>query len=128
MDAIVDWLAPFCFGIVIGWIVYRTLRRSQTNGVSDLATVIGAVGGAGVTAIFTKDHGDFSRYCLGLFVGFFGYLIVGARVSDAPVAAWLGHEARQNGPKGPVLPAPDARSGHEIGQTDPTEPVFPKAD
>jgi uncharacterized membrane protein YeaQ/YmgE (transglycosylase-associated protein family) len=106
MTDIVDWLAPFCFGIVIGWIVYRTLRRSQTNGVSDLATVIGAIGGASVTALFTKDHGDFGRYCLGLFVGFFGYLIVAARLSKDSVNAWLGHDVGPESSSQQAFPKP----------------------
>lgn len=65
----------FCFGFVIGWITYRTLRRN-TNSVqlSDIATVIGAVGGAAVTALFKTD-GLFAGYCFGLAIGFFAYLI-----------------------------------------------------
>ena len=64
-----------CFGIVIGWITYRTLRRKDGTGLSDIAGVIGAVGGAAITDLFgPKD--TFSSYCVGLAIGFFAYLIV----------------------------------------------------
>ncbi|MFC1403364.1 MULTISPECIES: hypothetical protein [Streptacidiphilus] len=64
-----------CFGLVIGWITYRTLRR-RTDGValSDIATVVGAVGGGAVAALF--DSPDlFGCYAIGLAAGFFGYLV-----------------------------------------------------
>jgi hypothetical protein len=68
------------FGLVIGWITYRTLRRKEGAVVlSDISTVIGAVGGAAVTALF-KDGDMFAGYCIGLAVGFFAYFIVGMAV------------------------------------------------
>jgi uncharacterized membrane protein YeaQ/YmgE (transglycosylase-associated protein family) len=62
------------FGVVIGWIVYRTLvRRQDAAQLSDIATVIGAVGGGAVVGIF--DNPDlFGLYSIGLAAGFFGYL------------------------------------------------------
>ena len=73
-----EWGA-FAFGFVIGWICYRTLRRRKENAsLSDLATVIGAVGGGAVLALF-KTQELFSGYAMGLAVGFFLYLI----------AAWI---------------------------------------
>ncbi|MGB2678400.1 MAG: hypothetical protein WAN12_15045 [Candidatus Acidiferrum sp.] len=86
------WLSlvgAFCFGIVVGWVTYRTLRRTPTNGLSDIATVIGAIGGATVTALFTHESGDFGMYCIGLLIGFFGYLIVATK-KDSP--DWMGSE------------------------------------
>jgi hypothetical protein len=77
-----------CFGIVIGWVTYRTLRRT-TDAVklSDIASVIGAVGGAAVTALFDTDD-LFGWYCIGLAGGFFGYLVLGHTVfKNSP---WLG--------------------------------------
>lgn len=63
------------FGVVVGWVTYRTLRRStESVALSDIATVIGAVGGAAVTSLFADDL--FGYYCIGLGVGFFVYLIV----------------------------------------------------
>jgi len=68
-------LGPICFGIVIGWITYRTLRRKDGTGLSDIATVIGTLGGAAIVTLFgTKEL--FNFYCIGLAIGFFGYFIV----------------------------------------------------
>ncbi|GHN00339.1 hypothetical protein WSM22_18280 [Cytophagales bacterium WSM2-2] len=63
-----------CFGLVIGWITYRTLRRKDGAILSDIAGVIGAIGGAGITGLFAKEV--FSAYCIGLAIGFFMYLII----------------------------------------------------
>ena len=91
-----------CFGLVIGWITYRTLRRSKTNGINDIAAVIGAVGGAAVTLLFPAGSLAFGAYCIGLAIGFFGYLIISGIVDvDATkskskraksVSKWLGGE------------------------------------
>ena len=68
-------VGPAAFGIVIGWITYRTLtRRAEAVLLSDIATVVGAVGGAPVAALF-KDPQSFGAYCIGLLAGFFAYLI-----------------------------------------------------
>ena len=88
------------FGLVIGWVTYRTLRRSQTNGLSDIATIIGAVGGAAVTTLFPSGSDAFGAYCIGLAVGFFAYLIVSGIIdvnaAKKPglkaVSKWLGSE------------------------------------
>ena len=64
------------FGVVIGWITYRTLvRREGAAALSDIATVIGAVGGGAVLAIFDSDY-LFGLYAIGLAVGFFAYLLL----------------------------------------------------
>jgi O-antigen/teichoic acid export membrane protein len=69
-------LGAICFGLVIGWVTYRTLRRKQdATGLSDISAVIAAVGGAGVTALF-KDPQLFGGYCIGLAIGFFAYFIL----------------------------------------------------
>jgi len=91
-DTFVEWISligALCFGVVIGWVTYRTLRRSQTNGLSDIATILGAVGGAAVTALFRRGSGDFGAYCVGLLIGFFAYVVVAVR-KNAP--DWLGSE------------------------------------
>lgn len=91
-------IGALCFGLVIGWVTYRTMRRSQTNGLSDIATIIGAVGGAAVTALFPTGGEIFGAYCLGLAIGFFAYLIVSGIITVKsaenpalkPVNDWLG--------------------------------------
>ena len=104
LDASLTLLGALCFGIVIGWICYRTLRRNQAaSGLSDIATVIGALGGAAITGIWKPGTGGFGSYCIGLLIGFFGYLIVSVIVEGPEgrktVAAWLGTEP----PKGQII-------------------------
>ena len=84
----VELIGALCFGVVIGWVTYRTLRRQgETVAISNIATVIGAVGGGAVTALF-KTPEPFGWYCIGLFLGFFAYLILGNTwLKDSP---WLG--------------------------------------
>jgi hypothetical protein len=90
-----DSVGAFFFGIVIGWVTYRTLRRTSPTGLSDIATVIGSIGGATVTGLFSKENGAFGSYCLGLAIGFFLYLITATAMAgkagqSAKVDEWLG--------------------------------------
>jgi uncharacterized membrane protein YeaQ/YmgE (transglycosylase-associated protein family) len=71
----IEIVGALCFGLVVGWVTYRTLRRSgETVALSNIATVIGAVGGAAVTGLFSSKE-LFAWYSIGLAVGFFAYLI-----------------------------------------------------
>lgn len=73
---IVGSIGAVCFGIVVGWIAYRTVRRTTDRvKVSDLATVVGAVGGGAVTTVF-GNPALFGWYSIGLAAGFFAYLIL----------------------------------------------------
>jgi ABC-type Co2+ transport system permease subunit len=84
----IEFWGALCFGTVIGWVTYRTLRRSQeTVALSNIASVIGAVGGAAVTALFSSKE-LFAWYSIGLTLGFFGYLILGNTVFKS--VEWLG--------------------------------------
>jgi uncharacterized membrane protein YeaQ/YmgE (transglycosylase-associated protein family) len=93
-------IGAVCFGLVVGWVTYRTLRRSKTNGLSDIATIVGAVGGAAITTLFPAGKDVFGAYCIGLAVGFFGYLIVSGIIDVnatrkqrlKAVSKWLGGE------------------------------------
>jgi len=81
-------IGSLCFGLVIGWITYRMLRKTkETVSLSSISTVIGAVGGAAVMAIF-KEMDVFATYCIGLAAGFFLYLILGNTVFKN--TGWLG--------------------------------------
>ena len=78
-----DVIGAIAFGLVIGWVTYRTLRRNtEAVALSDIATVIGAVGGAAVTTLFQDDTKMFGSYSIGLAVGFFGYFVVGLVAKD----------------------------------------------
>lgn len=64
------------FGLVIGWIVYRTLRRKEgSSALSDISTVIGAVGGGAVVTLFNEPT-LFAAYSIGMAIGFFLYFLV----------------------------------------------------
>jgi hypothetical protein len=67
----------FCFGVLIGWYAYY-LNRYRTDAIqlSDLAAMIGAVGGGAVLALFPASTDLFGAYGVGLVTGFFGYLLV----------------------------------------------------
>ena len=73
------WLpyaGAFGFGAIIGWYVYyvNRYRRGEIQ-FSDITTLVGVIGGAGILKLFAPQE-LFGAYGLGLFVGFFGYLIV----------------------------------------------------
>jgi hypothetical protein len=76
---------------VVGWVVYRTLRRKEGSAaLSDIATVIGAIGGGAVTALF-KNADLFGAYSIGLAIGFFLYFLIGLAVSGKESAkGWMG--------------------------------------
>jgi NhaP-type Na+/H+ or K+/H+ antiporter len=96
MANVLSVVGALAFGVVIGWITYRTLRRQGAATIGDIASVTGAVGGAAVTAAFQRETGAFGAYCIGLAVGFFGYLWYARRLAgstkpkDIAVAKWLG--------------------------------------
>jgi hypothetical protein len=70
-------IGAVCFGIVIGYITYRTLARSEKASVSDIAAVVAAVGGGAVTALFDLNQSDaFGWYSMGLLAGMALYLIL----------------------------------------------------
>jgi hypothetical protein len=80
------------FGLVVGWICYRTLRRRGGQAeISDIAAVIAAVGGGSVTALFNDDAELFGAYAIGLAVGFFGYLLAALALGGRKeVDEWMG--------------------------------------
>jgi hypothetical protein len=64
-------------GFVIGWYVYYINRHRKSDvQLSDLLTLLGAIGGAAVTAIFPAKTDLFGAYGIGLWLGFFGYFLV----------------------------------------------------
>jgi hypothetical protein len=64
------------FGALIGWYVYYINRyRKSDVQLSDLVTVIGAVGGSAVLALFPAKSDLFGAYGIGLALGFFGYFL-----------------------------------------------------
>jgi hypothetical protein len=93
MKMILAGIGAVCFGLVIGWISYRTLRRKEgAAALSDISTVIAAIGGAAVTTLF-KSETIFGLYCIGLAIGFFAYFFVGLFVFGKEQAdRWMGRD------------------------------------
>jgi hypothetical protein len=65
------------FGLVMGWYVYYINRyRKTTVQLSDLVTLISALGGAGILALFPARTDLFGAYGIGICLGFFSYFAV----------------------------------------------------
>jgi hypothetical protein len=91
----IELLGATAFGIVIGYVTYRTMRRTKTSGLADIAAVIGAVGGGAITALFPTGSQAFGAYGIGLAAGFFLYLLVALIVTKkteglSAANEWLG--------------------------------------
>ncbi len=75
-SATVISIGAVCFGVVIGYIAYRTLVRKDQAAITDISAVIGAVGGGAVSVWFDQGGGDsFAWYSIGLLVGMVFYFI-----------------------------------------------------
>jgi hypothetical protein len=65
------------FGMILGWYLYFINRHRKGDvQLSDIVTVIGAIGGAAVLALFPAGTDLFGAYGVGLAIGFFGYFLV----------------------------------------------------
>ncbi|HEU4432972.1 MAG TPA: hypothetical protein VFR51_06215 [Pyrinomonadaceae bacterium] len=65
------------FGAVVGWYVYYINRyRKDDVQLSDIVTLIGAIGGAAVLALFPERSDLFGAYGIGLAAGFFMYFFI----------------------------------------------------
>lgn len=65
------------FGAVVGWYVYYINRwRKDDVQLSDIVTLVGAIGGGAVLALFPAKSDLFGAYGIGLATGFFMYFIV----------------------------------------------------
>lgn len=81
------------FGAVVGWYVYYINRyRKDDVQLSDIVTLLGAIGGAAVLALFPAKSDLFGAYGIGLAAGFFLYFfILVVLVNKAPgfTAGWF---------------------------------------
>ncbi|MER5571677.1 hypothetical protein ABT083_36755 [Streptomyces goshikiensis] len=74
------------FGLVVGWITYRTLRRARDGAqIADLAAVVAAVGGGAVVNAQLAEPDLFAAYGIGLGFGFFSYLAVSLKLEGREV-------------------------------------------
>ncbi|HLZ63894.1 MAG TPA: hypothetical protein VKR06_43755 [Ktedonosporobacter sp.] len=74
-------LGAFFFGLIIGWITYRILRRrAAAPWMQDLIALGGVIGGA-VALAFFRNEVVFGWYAIGMDLGFFAYFAVGVILS-----------------------------------------------
>jgi uncharacterized membrane protein YeaQ/YmgE (transglycosylase-associated protein family) len=70
-------LGAFAFGLVIGWFTYFVNRyRKGDVQLTDVLTIVGAVGGGAILTLFPEGTDLFGAYGIGLAVGFFAYFAV----------------------------------------------------
>lgn len=118
------------FGAILGWFLYYVNRYRQGNvQLADLVTLIGALGGGSILAIFPERTDLFGAYGLGLFAGFFGYflmLVLLVLISDNFTIDWF-LDGRRKAPTGefsiPPGVEPGPRPPMEAGQSKP--PIEP---
>jgi hypothetical protein len=88
------------FGLVVGWITYRTLRRAEQGArIADIAAVVAAIGGGAVVNAQLSEPDLFAAYGIGLSAGFFGYLLVALRLEGKQaVSGFMGDRGGANTP------------------------------
>jgi hypothetical protein len=64
------------FGLVVGYLTYRTLVRVEQTAITDLAAVIAAIGGGAVTQLFEPTSDAFAWYAIGLAAGMLGFFLL----------------------------------------------------
>jgi hypothetical protein len=96
-----------CFGLLLGYITYRTLIRTVGKAsIHDLTVVVAAIGGGAVTTLARPDTNAFGWYAIGLLTGFVAYAVVFALTHDkSDVAKVLGGREDVPSPaRGPGAP------------------------
>lgn len=74
---LVQKIGAGAFGAVVGWYVYYINRwRKDDVQLSDIVTLVGAIGGAAVLALFPEKTDLFGAYGIGLATGFFLYFFI----------------------------------------------------
>ena len=94
------------FGAIIGWYLYMINRyRTSEVQLSDIVTLVGAIGGSAILGLFKQGTDLFGAYGIGLATGFFSYyliLIVLVIVSKNFNADWF-LDGRRKLPDGTVF-------------------------
>lgn len=73
----------FLLGAVLGWNLYfiNRYRNKDNIGVADLTTIVGALAGTAVLALFNNGGQLIAWYGIGLAAGFFAYFLFLIRLS-----------------------------------------------
>lgn len=117
MSYVLAAVGAICFGLVAGYITYRTLVRQKNTAVSDIAAVISALGGGTVTTLFSNRNADmFSWYAIGLLAGMVVFFVAARRMMGKEQWALVMGDA--------ILP----RAGNPAGQqpSGPQDPQRPR--
>jgi len=76
------------FGLVVGFITYRTLVRTTAQAaVSDLGAVVAAIGGGAVTKLYEPSGTSFAWYAIGLALGMLVFFVAFWRMNGKPELA-----------------------------------------
>ncbi len=73
---VVTAVGALVFGLVVGFITYRTLvRTADKAAVTDLVAVVGVLGGGVVTTLYHPAGEPFAWYAIGLALGMTGFFL-----------------------------------------------------
>jgi hypothetical protein len=116
VDTSVIW-GSLCFGAVIGWITYYTMRKNtKPRTLSDLTVIVAALVGPGILTVFPAPVAGtrqtmFGYYGIGLASGFFlYYLLFLFLVWVAPARVLLSMGLVQSGEVEPGAPSSDGET------------------
>jgi uncharacterized membrane protein YeaQ/YmgE (transglycosylase-associated protein family) len=110
-------VGAFFFGVTIGWYAYSVTRnRADSPVLADLATMIGAVGGGAVLALFPAGSDLFAAYGIGLAAGFFTYFLVLLRLVVRNKAAGWTTELFLDGRRPPLREGQERAPVPAMGQ------------
>jgi hypothetical protein len=65
-----------CFGTVIGWVLRYVLLFSKEITIASMSSIVSAVGGGAITALFDSKGEMFSYYSIGLALGYFTHVLL----------------------------------------------------
>jgi hypothetical protein len=115
------------FGVLLGWFTYYVNRyRKADVQLGDLVTVVGVLGGGAILTLFPEGTDLFGAYGIGLFIGFFGYLLVlVVLVAHSPsfTAEWF-LDGRRKRPEPPFyIPESVAPTQRALGGSGENSPI-----
>lgn len=121
-----ELLGAAAFGFVLGWNVYFVNRyRTDQIALSNLASLVGVLGGAAVLALFPAGTRLFGAYGIGLALGFVTYLVlllVLVRKSDKFTVEWFLDGRRKGLDEDEYIPQGVRPTGAPMSRDDPRLP------
>ncbi|MBV8763156.1 MAG: hypothetical protein JO257_38085 [Deltaproteobacteria bacterium] len=103
-----------CFGGLIGWLLYSFNRqRKEQPTLGDIVTILGAIAGTAVLALFPARTDLFGAYGIGLAIGFVLYfltLVIMVSVSKNFTIDWFLDGRRKKPADGFYVPTRDEQA------------------